>query len=335
MTLSMPVDISVVLLLSSWGDDERRTVDSALDQTMPDDRMEVIAVIDHIDREMKDYLDSRGIKTIYSRDPALGAMVSSGIENSTARTVTFLEGGDIFTRDRAEQVSDLIEEDDRNVYHHASIEPLDLGAGSPAFRNIDYDLYTNQDDVPFAYSQIMGMNAARHLSAITVRKSAVDGYLNLLHNIQHSADLAVLAICLEHGGRFMFDTAVRVKCKITNPPAEGIDQEEWTVRTERKFHEARIEDMDRLELVLKQQRALDVPRAEKIFSKLALTFFPDYDGKGLKAIRLMHYIAIGMFEHFKMIRHWAWIGLVGKLSGNYARRKFARTLYREPWNLRM
>lgn len=332
----MPAVISVALIFSKWGEEEKKSVESILKQDFPRQDMEIFAISNRSSDDMGDFLGKNGISSVITREEGLGAKVALAIERCSTDIITFLEGGDTFTEDRVTQISGLFEEDDRDVYHHSSIEPISTnGAQSriSSFRNIDYDLYTGQDDVPFAFPQIMKANAARHLSAISCKKSAIQGHVNLIHGIHRCADIALLSVCLEHGGRFMFDTVKRTGCMITHPSEEK--ERHDVVEEESTFHRERLRDMEKLELFFTQQRARDIARAEKVYSQLALSFLSDSHEDRLSFLKLLHYFVIGLFEHFRMITFWSCIGILGKISPSYAREKFRKRVLDEPWNMRM
>ncbi len=332
----MSPDISVIILLFGWGESEKRSVESVLKQDIDRERMEIIAVTNNPDEQMAEYLKNNNIFSVYERAESVGSKVAVGVEKSSAPVVTFLEGGDLYSPDRVAQSADLINEDERNMYHHSSIIPIDdegQTINGLHFNNIGYDLYTSQDDVPFAFPQVMRSNAARHVSAVTCRKSAIEKYLNLIFNVHQSADIALLAVCLQYGGRSMFDSSARTMCRINT--FEGEDRLRKLLEQEKSFHLSRIEDMETLERTLKQQRALDIPRAEKIYSRIALSLISDDPAHRLGFTTMLHYFIIGLFEHYKEFRQWMWASWVGKLSAGYARRRFVGKLSQQSWNMRM
>lgn len=330
----MDPDISVIIILTEWTDAEKKTVESVLLQDFPREKMEIIAIMNRLNNEMNDFLESCGIISIYTGKESLGAMISLGVEKSNSPLVTFLKGGDQYTPDRVSQSVDLVNEDERNMYHHSSIEPLKKNCEPDAnirFNNIDYDLYTGQDDVPLAYPQVMRANAARHVSAITCRKTAIADYLVLLNGINTSVDIALLAVCLQNGGRFMFDTSARTRCII------GVESESdrSLIEREREFHEARLRDMEMLERSLSQQMPKDIARAERIYSDIALSFLSNDKDRRLSVSRMFFYFMVGLFEHYKEFRYWMRAGLSEKLFPGRGRKKFIEKLVKEPWNMRM
>lgn len=334
----MNPEISVVILLSGWGETEKRSVESVLSQDIGRERMEIIAVAKQQSEDMADYFAVHDIQVHTERSEGLGAMAAAGIEMCGAPVITFLEGGDLFTPDRVSQSAELIDEDERNMYHHSSIIPVNTrGEKAPDvhFKNINYDLYTSQDDVPFAFPQVMRANAARHLSAITCRREALQSYVNLISTIRQSVDIAILAVCLQYGGRSMFDSAPRTKCIVKSVDPENQLETSQLLEEEKKFHIGRIADMERVERALTQQRALDIARAEKIYSRIALSFISEEPEHQLSASTSMHYMVIGMFEHFKEFRPLMRANLLGKSSRRRARDKFIKRMFLEPWNMRM
>lgn len=333
----MPPEISVIILLSCWGENEKRSVESVLAQEIPPGEMEIIAIISDLNREMNNFLEGNNITSVFSREKGLGAMAATGIEKSNAPVVTFLEGGDLYTPDRVKQSAELINEDSRNMYHHSSIEPIsDEESSAPInFINIDYDLYTNQDDVSYAYPHVMRANAARHLSAITCRKSALEDYLGVIRNIHTCVDIALLAVCLQYGGRFMFDTSKRTKCRIGLTDDRSEESLKRLIGQEIEFHEGRLKDMETIERSLTFQMPRDVARGEMIYSRIALSFLSDDKERKLSAATKLHYFTVGMFEHYKEFRRWMRSSLVDMLSPGHAKRKFLAKLAKEPWNMRM
>lgn len=326
------------MIFSGWGDAERRSVQSVLSQDLSMEKTEIVAVSDFSNDEMKGYLDKRGVKVYMTHGTGEGSKISLGVEMSTAPIITFLRGGDLFTSDRTMEVSGILEEGEDIVYHHSSVSHIDKNGDPislPKFKNIDFDLFSGEDDVPFAFTHVIKGNAAKYLSAVTCRRKAVLKYLPLMHSIHSSADIALLTICLEFGGKFIFDTVVRTQVVIDDSTLPSYSIATSALENEVSYNRKRLQDLEKLSLIMSRQSAKDVIRIARIYSRLILALISNDKEFSLGLPTLLHYTTIGVLERLKLITYWARANISAKASHSRARKHYLGKISSQPWKLRM
>lgn len=82
-------------------------VDSILNQSYPQDLVEIIVVKSFQDRYIDKYLDQHKIIHIYCDDKSIGLKFSMGIEKSSGEIICMLEDDDQFSKDKLKEISDV------------------------------------------------------------------------------------------------------------------------------------------------------------------------------------------------------------------------------------
>ena len=97
---------------------------SAVDQTLPREKYEVVLVKNFSDEEIDEYASSHDIRLVSCAEPAIGEMAWAAISSSSGEVVSFLDDDDLFARSKLEAVSRAM--GDRSVgYYHNNVEVLD------------------------------------------------------------------------------------------------------------------------------------------------------------------------------------------------------------------
>ena len=101
---------------------------SAVDQTLPRERYEVVLVKNFSDEEIDEYASSNDIRLVSCAEPAIGEMAWAAIASASGEVISFLDDDDLFARGKLEAVSRAMS--DRSVgYYHNNAEVLDGGGG--------------------------------------------------------------------------------------------------------------------------------------------------------------------------------------------------------------
>ncbi|PSO08552.1 hypothetical protein B9Q04_04960 [Candidatus Marsarchaeota G2 archaeon BE_D] len=91
---------------------------SVLNQTLKKDRYEIIFVKNYEDREIDQWLNSKGLKNITVSDTSLGGKIRIGVQESSGDVLSLLEDDDQFYPSKLEQVQKVFQNKSIGYFHN-------------------------------------------------------------------------------------------------------------------------------------------------------------------------------------------------------------------------
>jgi len=223
--------ISVIITAHNRREFLLDAVNSALNQTLPKDKYEVIVVKNFEDKRIDEFLEEHGVKNIVTDEGPLGAKIARGVEESKGEVISLLEDDDLWLPQKLEKVKQVFQ-DENVIYYHNNFYNF---YGSLSIDSLIDKIKSNGDSGKLLKLTILDMNKSlsppANNSSIAVRKkifrkNALDKIKSVYLNVD--ALLFFLAYC--NNGYFAFDDEIltlRRVHTINVSAARIIDYESW------------------------------------------------------------------------------------------------------------
>ena len=108
------VEISVIITAYNRKDFYMDAIKSVLNQTLPNDKYEIIFVSNF--RDAEEFCKKERIKFVYSNELYTGRQVIDGIKVAEGRIISFLDDDDMFERNKLEEVYENFKDKNLSVY---------------------------------------------------------------------------------------------------------------------------------------------------------------------------------------------------------------------------
>jgi hypothetical protein len=180
-------------------------VRSVLRTSLPRSEFEIVLIIDALAPETESALVGLGVKIVKVDVPIRGEMLATGICATKGEVIVFLEDDDLFLPEKLPVLAHHFA-DPSVVYVHNDFRRINE-EGKPIDSNPIMPKKTFACDLPMTqkdFVRILRLGGIYTLSAISVRRSAIEERLDVLRSINFTQDYAILSL-LAPSGKVVID----------------------------------------------------------------------------------------------------------------------------------
>lgn len=207
-------DISVVIISHSRKEFILDAFRSVIEQTFPRDRFEVVVVKNYEDEEIDGELQANQAKLVLELKESFGAKIASGIENSTGRTICFLDDDDIWSKEKLETVYTLFQSPDVVYYHNSQLfvdselKPLekDLLPSELGKMNEIGRLEISKDSGKRKLGLIYSASSDFNLSSISVSREFIQKFNSVIGAFDSTLDSLIFYLAFGSGSKLILDS---------------------------------------------------------------------------------------------------------------------------------
>ena len=215
---SHPPRLSVVVLAWDRREFVRFAVRSVLAGPPPEGGREILVVRNFEDPDLDAEMSRLGVRTIFDRQPPVGASVARGIAEAHGEIVSFLDDDDEFEPEKVATVASWFREDPQLVLARHDYRPIDLrGRPIPGWPLCEWP--GTRPRAPVVLRTASDKRSSRvlpmyNLSTISVRRSALLPYLPRFREIAAASDSLVFLSALASDGAVRVDPRVLSRHRI-------------------------------------------------------------------------------------------------------------------------
>ena len=209
--------ISVVITAHNRREFLKRSIQSALNQSLSREFYEIIVVKNFDDVEIDDFIERNAIYSIRSPyNSKIGEDLSKGIENAKGNVLSFLDDDDEFLPDNLEKVFNIFKKDDKIIYYHNHQIIEGNNRNKIVHKTFKGVYYTGELKRRFK-SIINSLGLASlyfNLSSISIRKIYYTEHVKQLEKLIIQPDDFIFFVGLEEDCKFYFDSSALTKYTI-------------------------------------------------------------------------------------------------------------------------
>ena len=195
-------------------------VSSATSQEIDQQVVEIIVIKTYVDVDLDLLLLKKNIKSIKLSKGPLGEKVSAGIASARGEIISFLEDDDLFSVSKATKMLELFSKFENLVYCHNSFLEIDIKSKpieTNKLKQIKSDklIHSPVNEA----SQLKGLlkfQPASGLSSISIRKSNLIDYLEVIKEFNFLTDSAIFFLSSLKGGDFYLSSEILTYYRIHN-----------------------------------------------------------------------------------------------------------------------
>lgn len=205
--------ISVIITAYNRKDFLMEAINSVLDQRMDPSEYELI-VVTNFHMELDHFSPNLDISSIMM-DGAVGEFIYAGIKASKYEIISFLDDDDAWESDKIARVLGVFRNDEKTMYYHNSYLYMDSYGNQINYSRmvesrlslsltgiLSFDSLNEMDK----FNTVLSMNGDFNLSCISVRRSALEKYLELLKMITGGTDAFFFWTSIISGGMMLIDS---------------------------------------------------------------------------------------------------------------------------------
>lgn len=184
-------DISIVITCHSRKDFLEEAIESALNQTIPRERYEILLVMDFQDTELEEYCRNRNVKIIFDNRPQIGVKIALGVEHSRGDLVCFLNDDDKFVEKKLEMISSVFNTNPSCSYVHNNSMRIDsygkyIGGKTVSMQRSSIRMYgsTSQRSMAAEFKKNMMFND----SSVSIRRRDYLPFSDLFYDVYGNQD---------------------------------------------------------------------------------------------------------------------------------------------------
>ena len=171
-------------------------VNSVLNQTLNRGKYEIIVVKNF--KEYDDYLESKGVKSIYTEEKPTGKKIAIGVEESKGNVICLLDDDDMFTREKLEIVYHEFKDPRLVFYNNSKIFINEHGDKIGEEKSERIELLNREKSLKFL------RKLSLNISSTCVNKQIID--LKKLRNIGYVVDVLMYYFAVNYGGKLVKDS---------------------------------------------------------------------------------------------------------------------------------
>lgn len=316
--------VSVVITAHDRKDFLESAVMSVVEQEAERSDYEIIVVKNFKDSRIDKFLEDKAVTAIHTDEKSFGAKISRGIEEASGDIITFLDDDDLFTPDRINTLTNLF--NDRSVvYHHSSILTIDSNGkeySKGLSENIPETTVVEADRISKYLPLIMKYKCDWYTSTISCRASVMKEYVSLINQMDTSIDKTLFLVCLESGGKFVFDSKQITKYRVHQSLTTRVTDFKSLIKRREDFYRRSLKVMHSLSSSLKQPRSQYAARIGIIHGSLLLSFFSDNTSEKISVPRSLSYLAMGLIKRLKVVVVWSAGNISVRAFPEFTRRRF-------------
>ena len=318
--------VSVVITAHDRREFLLEAVRSVLSQDTEKENFEIIVVKNYYDKEIDEFLKINGVRSFYTDERSFGAKLALGIENSSQEIISFLDDDDMFTRDRLSRVREIFE--DRSVvYHHSSVIAIDSKGNhyeSGLSKNIGESVLLDWNNLSANCRRIMKYKGDWYVSAISVRKSCISNYIDIIRHIDTSLDRAFFLIAAACKGKIFLDSE-KITLYRVHPSTTTMVMDATTFLQKRSdFYIRSEETLAKLEKNLGKEIPSNLMKIILLHSNLLTYFFSNDSRHKLTLAQLTKAFWIGLSKGIGAVTFWAMADILRKVLPSITRRIYYR-----------
>ena len=216
----VPPRLSVIVVAHDRRDFIKLAIDSALDQSFPRDRYEIVVVKNFSQQEYDHELERQGIRVIITDEKSLASKLALGIENSEGEIISFLEDDDLFCRDKIESVIENMSKEKVGYYHNGYSIVDSKGKVIKGYLPYVPKNYRKNVIVETTRLTTKSINKAFlaggyfNLSCISVKKSVIAEKLKILRGVNVAVDNFIFYLALESGLEIIIDNSQLTRFRV-------------------------------------------------------------------------------------------------------------------------
>lgn len=203
--------ISIIVIATDPSILLKYSVESALSQTLRRQYYEIIVVKNFKEKQIDEFLSKNGIINLYTEDRNLGRKVALATQIATGDIISLLDYDDMFSPLKLESVMEaFLNSPDLEYYHNDfTVITNDESAGYfPPIQNSPAKLYLHGDKFAKMAGKLKLFRADFNNSCISIKKTVLLNFLELIGKIKISLDQAIFYICLNSQGGLLIDSKI-------------------------------------------------------------------------------------------------------------------------------
>jgi len=210
--------ISVLIYTYDRRDYLIKAVTTVLEQKPGSYKSEIIVIKGFVDEKIDNWLQERGVKSIYLNEKSLGKKIARGIRESQGDVISFLDDDDEFEPNKLTTIFKLFSGDPELDFVHNSLSKItdsgDIIDAKPKENPAENLCYLTSSNNYSLLSKILRYRGDWYLSCISIRRSVLLNVLDSLDETDQSLDKFIFFAVLNHGKKMMMISDTLTKYRL-------------------------------------------------------------------------------------------------------------------------
>ena len=219
--------ISVVITAYNRREFLKYAVKSVLNQTLDKGLYEIVVVKNFKDSEVDKLIEQNRGKVIELDVASIGVKFARGIEEAEGEIVAFLEDDDIYMPTKLVRIYDVFSNDEELIYFHHNVATISQD-GKPIIdelierTNINMFLRAGSINDKKKILAKYGWSLGLRNSSITVRKSFIKRYVNVIRHFPDVVDVLLYLLALSSEGAILHSPEKLTWFRLTSTSASSV-----------------------------------------------------------------------------------------------------------------
>ena len=199
-------------------------VKSALQQTLPRDKYEILVTKNFEDGDIDLFLSQNGIFSIIEGDVNIGTMIANAVFHASGQYVCFLDDDDIFYPDKLSTIFETTIATPTLVYYHNAFDTIDsksVKMRDYRHRHPENQIILNSGYDSSAVKRAKALSGSINMSSITVRRDLIIEYAQVIRDITGLQDVFLFYLCALSRVEMMLDPRVLTGYRIHTSESHG------------------------------------------------------------------------------------------------------------------
>lgn len=243
--------ISIIIIATNPTVLLKYSVESALAQTLSRQDYEIIVVKNYKEKQIDEFLSKSGIINIYTENRHLGKKVALATQIARGDVISLLDYDDLFLPFKLESVKEAFLSNPELEYYHNNFtvitgdEPMNYFEPS---QNSPSRLYFHGKKLAKKVGKLKLFRADFNSSCISIKKTVLSDFFELIGEIKISLDQAIFYICLNLNGGLLIDSKILTLYRVHDnnssyPVSVKVNQSEIQKKKMQAYETNRLDDL--------------------------------------------------------------------------------------------
>lgn len=246
--------ISIIIIATDPSVLLKYSVESALAQTLSRQDYEIIVVKNYKEKQIDEFLSKSGIINLYTENRNLGKKVVLATQIATGDIISLLDYDDLFLPFKLESVKEAFLSNPELEYYHNNFTVITGDEPMSYFeppQNSPARLYFPGKKLAKRVGKLKLFRADFNSSCISIKKTVLSDFFELIDEIKISLDQAIFYICLNSHGGLLIDSKILTLYRVhgnntSNSASVKVNESEIQRKKIQAYETDRLDDLSNL-----------------------------------------------------------------------------------------